>query len=63
MNMVLLITHHIALCTPCIAFLLVSHTCAFTLDPVEQGPEEPVQFKELNPEQEQEEEQGKPRCI
>jgi hypothetical protein len=21
--------HHIALCTPCIAFLLVSHTCAF----------------------------------
>jgi hypothetical protein len=54
--------HHITLCTPCIALLLVSYTCAFALDPAEQGPEEPqepVQAEETNPEQEQ----GKPRCI
>jgi hypothetical protein len=25
--------HHIAPCTPCIAFLLVSHTCAFCVRP------------------------------
>jgi hypothetical protein len=29
MSRILLIMHHIALCTPCIALLLVFHTCAF----------------------------------
>jgi hypothetical protein len=29
MSRILLIMHHIALFTPCIALLLVSHTCAF----------------------------------
>jgi hypothetical protein len=30
MGRLLLIMHHIALCTPFIALLLVSHTCAFS---------------------------------
>jgi hypothetical protein len=54
--------HHIAHCTPCIALLLVSYTCALALDPVEHGPEEsqePAQAVEPNTKQEQ----GKPRCI
>jgi hypothetical protein len=62
MSKVLLIMHHIALYTPCIAFLLVPHTCAFMLDPTEPGPEEPqepIQVEELNLEQEL----GKPQCI
>jgi hypothetical protein len=40
----------------------VSHTCTFTLDPAEPGPEEPpeaAQTEETNPEREQD----KPRCI
>jgi hypothetical protein len=64
MSKVLLIMHHITLCTPCIEFLLVSYTWTFTLDPAEQAPkesQEPVQVKELNPEEDQE--QGKSRCI
>jgi hypothetical protein len=55
--MMLLFMHHIALCTPCIIFLLVSYTCALALDPVEHGPEEPqepAQAEDPNPEQEQE---------
>jgi hypothetical protein len=66
MSKVLLIMHHIALCTPRIEFLLVSYTWTFTLDPAEQAPkepQEPVQVKELNPKEEQEQEQGKSRCI
>jgi hypothetical protein len=54
-----MIMHHIALCTLCIAFALVSHICAFMLDPVEQGPKEPpdpAQLEDTN----QEQEQGKP---
>jgi hypothetical protein len=57
MLMMLLFMHHIALCTPCIIFLLVSYTCALALDPVEHGPEEPqepAQAEDPNPEQEQE---------
>jgi hypothetical protein len=56
------IMHHNALCTPCIAFSILSHTCAFTLDPAEEEPEEPLepaQVEDTNPEKEQ----GKPRCI
>jgi hypothetical protein len=66
---VLLIMHHIALCTPCIilhfaphALLLVYYTCTFVLDPTEPKPEElqePAPVEDANPEQEQ----GKPRCI
>jgi hypothetical protein len=46
---------HIALCTPCITFILVSHTCTFVIDLVEQEPEELPELalaEETNPEQE-----------
>jgi hypothetical protein len=59
---VLMILHHVALCTPCITLLLVSHTCVFTIDPSEQELEElqePAPAEKANLEQEQ----GKPRCI
>jgi hypothetical protein len=57
-----MIMHHIALCTPCIAFMLVSHTCIFVIDPMEQELEElqePAPVEEANLEQEQ----GKRWCI
>jgi hypothetical protein len=38
-----LFMHYIALCTPCIALLLVSHTCIIAIDPVKQEPEEPTE--------------------
>jgi hypothetical protein len=53
---ILSIIHHNAFCTPCIIFSFVSHTCAFALDPTEQGPEEPpepAQVEDTNPEEEQ----------
>jgi hypothetical protein len=59
---VLMIMQHITLCTPCIVFMLVSHSCIFVIDHVEQGHEElpePAQVEGANSEQEQ----GKPRCI
>jgi hypothetical protein len=59
---VLMIMQHIILCTPCIAFMLVSHTCIFAIDHTEQGHEEssePAQVEGANSEQEQ----GKPQCI
>jgi hypothetical protein len=33
--------HFIARCTPCIAFMLVTHACTFAIDHVEQGRVEP----------------------
>jgi hypothetical protein len=53
---------HITVCTPCIAFMLVSHTYIFVIDHAEQGheePPEPTQVEGANFEQEQ----GMPRCI
>jgi hypothetical protein len=51
-----------ALCTLCIAFLLVAHTCTFVIDHVEprrvEHPEPaPVETADY------EQDQGKPRCI
>jgi hypothetical protein len=37
----LIIMQHITLCTPCIAVIVVSHTCIFAIDHMEQGCEEP----------------------
>jgi hypothetical protein len=57
-----MIMQYITLCTPCIVFMLVSHTCIFTIDHAEQGSEETpelAQVEGVNPEQDQ----GKPRCI
>jgi hypothetical protein len=59
---VLMIMQHITLCTTCIAFMLVSHTCIFVIDHKEQGHEEPPEpdpVEGANTEQEQ----GKPWCI
>jgi hypothetical protein len=56
------IMQHSTFCTPCIAFMLVSHTCIFVIDHAEQGheePPEPTQVEGVNTEQDQ----GKPRCI
>jgi hypothetical protein len=58
----LMVVHHIILCTPCIASIMVSHTCLFVIDHAQQGhkePPEPAQVEGANSEQEQ----GKPRCI
>jgi hypothetical protein len=58
----LMTMQHITLCTLCIAFILVSHTCIFVIAHVEQGREEPSELAPVeyaNPEQDQ----SKPRCI
>jgi hypothetical protein len=47
-----MIMHHITLCTPVIAFILVSHTYIFAIDHVEQGreePSEPAPIEDANP--------------
>jgi hypothetical protein len=62
MDRLCMIRQHITLCTLCITFILVSHTCIFALGHEEQGPEEtsePAQVEGVNPEQDQ----GKPQCI
>jgi hypothetical protein len=41
MGKLLMIMHHIILCTSCITFMLVSHACIFAIDHAEQGPEKP----------------------
>jgi hypothetical protein len=49
-----MVMQHITLSTPCIAFMLVSHTCIFVIDHAEQGqeePPEPAQVEDTNPEQ------------
>jgi hypothetical protein len=40
MGKLCIIMQHITLCTPCIAFILVSHTYIIAIGHVEQGPEE-----------------------
>jgi hypothetical protein len=53
------IMQHITFCTPCFAFILVSHPCIFVIGHAEKGPEEtsdPAQAEGINPEQDQ----GKP---
>jgi hypothetical protein len=57
-----MIMQHSTLCTPCIAFISVSHTCIFAVNHAEQGlekPSEQAQVEGANYEQDQ----GKPRCI
>jgi hypothetical protein len=48
--------------TPCIALVLVTHTCIFAIDHAEHGLEEPLAPAPVeagNPDQDQ----SKPRCI
>jgi hypothetical protein len=62
MDKLCMIMQHTILCTPCIAFMLVSHTSIFVIDHAEQGceePPEPAPVEGANCEQDQ----GEPRCI
>jgi hypothetical protein len=62
MDRLCMIMHRTTLCTPCIANMLVSHTCIFAIDHAEQGSEEqpePAQVEGVDPEKDQ----GKSRCI
>jgi hypothetical protein len=43
MGKLCIIMQHITLCTPCIAFMLVSQMCIFAIGHVEQGPEETLE--------------------
>jgi hypothetical protein len=48
-----MIMQYITLCTSCIAFILVSHTCIFAIDHAEPGreePPEPAQVEGVNSE-------------
>jgi hypothetical protein len=40
MGKLCIIMQHTTLCTPCIIFMLVSHTCIIVIGHAEQGPEE-----------------------
>jgi hypothetical protein len=62
MGKLLIIMQHTTLCTLCIAFMLVSHTCIFVIDHVDQGR---VELSELAPVEgaDYKQDQGKPRCI
>jgi hypothetical protein len=54
--------HFTTHCTPCIAFMLVTHAYIFTIHHAEQGrvePLEPAPVEGFDYEQDQ----GKPRCI
>jgi hypothetical protein len=58
----LMVMQHIILCTPCIAFMLVSQTCIFAIDHAEEEHKEtpePAQIEGANSEREQ----GKPWYI
>jgi hypothetical protein len=55
----LMIMQHIILCTPCIEFMLVFHTCTFAIDHMEQGHEEPPELAQVE-NASTEQEQGKP---
>jgi hypothetical protein len=57
-----MIIQHITLCTPCIVFLLVSHTWIFAIDHMEIGHEEPPEPTQVEGAKSKQE-QGKPRCI
>jgi hypothetical protein len=62
MGKLCLIMQNITLCTPYIAFILVSQTCIIAIGHAEQGPEETsesAQVKGVNLEQDQ----GKSQCI
>jgi hypothetical protein len=57
-----MIMHLPTFCIPCIAFMLVAHTCIIGIGHEEQGleePPEPAPVEAGNHEQDQ----GKPRCI
>jgi hypothetical protein len=54
--------HHVTLYTPCIALVVLTHTCIFAIDHAEHGLEEPSAPAPVEA-GEHEQDQGKPRCI
>jgi hypothetical protein len=62
MGKLCIIMQHTTLFSPCIIFILVSHTCIFIIDHVEQGCEEPPEPATVEAGK-YEQDQGKPRCI
>jgi hypothetical protein len=57
-----MIMHLTTLCTPCIAFMLVSHTCIIVIGHEEQGPEETLEPAPVEASS-YEQDQGKPQFI
>jgi hypothetical protein len=54
--------YHTTLCTPCITFMLVSHTYIFAIDHTKQGRVKPPESAPIEG-TDYEQDQGKPRCI
>jgi hypothetical protein len=54
--------YHTTLCTPCIAFVLASHTCTFAIEHIEQGRMEPPKLAPIEG-TDYEQDQGKPRST
>jgi hypothetical protein len=62
MGKLCIIMQHFILCTPCIAFMVVSHTCMFSIDHAEQRRVEPLEPAPVEG-ADYEQDQDKPRCI
>jgi hypothetical protein len=62
MGKLCIIMQYITLCTPSIAFILVSHICIIAIDHAGQGRAEPPESAPVEG-AEYEQDQGKPRCI
>jgi hypothetical protein len=54
--------HFTTFYTPCIAFMLVDHTCTFVIDHAEQGRAEPPELAPVEA-ADFEQDHGKPWCI
>jgi hypothetical protein len=57
-----MVMHLTNLFTPCIIFMLVSHTCIFVIDHAEQERAEPPEPAPVD-DADYEQDQGKPQCI
>jgi hypothetical protein len=62
MDRLCMIMHLTTICTPCIAIMLVSHTCIFAIEHAEPGHEEPPEPAPVEG-GDYEQDQDKPRCI
>jgi hypothetical protein len=62
MGKLCMIMHLTTLCTPCIAFMLVAHTCIIVIGHEEQGLEEPLEPAPVEAGN-HEHDQGKLQCI